>query len=247
MSASTSSGLVSHDATAAATSVVSFKHTRKPRRKKTSSNKSSPRKQLSNISYEFFAENEEAAQILYQVLVRRPTNNEMKPPQLIDDRWVIACTEHQLSRRICDVSSINNFFYYYWTESEPDAGGLCAFIRAKDKAHDHALVLLKENKYILRCTKWGFDFFDNTIDLTRFYDMEFMVLLTNQNGTGSNANYLTSIERLSFDSDKTTNIVIKNYLYSERSKEQSVYNFCTVYLFPMFFGYGGHILNYRAL
>uniref|UniRef100_A0A8D9A5J4 Uncharacterized protein n=1 Tax=Cacopsylla melanoneura TaxID=428564 RepID=A0A8D9A5J4_9HEMI len=58
----------------------------------------------------FFAENEEAAQKLYQVLVRRPTNNEMKPPQLIDDRWVIACTEHQLSRRNCDVSSINNFF-----------------------------------------------------------------------------------------------------------------------------------------
>uniref|UniRef100_A0A8D8WTP9 Uncharacterized protein n=1 Tax=Cacopsylla melanoneura TaxID=428564 RepID=A0A8D8WTP9_9HEMI len=68
---------------------------------------------------------------------------------------------------------------------------------------------------------------DNTIDLTRFYDMEFMnmVLLTNQNGTGSNANFLTSIARLFFDSDKTTNIVIKNYLYSERSKEQSVYNF----------------------
>uniref|UniRef100_A0A8D8WRQ0 Uncharacterized protein n=1 Tax=Cacopsylla melanoneura TaxID=428564 RepID=A0A8D8WRQ0_9HEMI len=91
---------------------------------------------------------------------------------------------------------------------------------------------------------------DNTIDLTRFYDMEFMVLLTNQNGTGSNANFLTSIARLFFDSDKTTNIVIKNYLYSERSTEQSVYiffNFCIVYLFPMFFGYGGHILNYRAL
>uniref|UniRef100_A0A8D9A9H7 Uncharacterized protein n=1 Tax=Cacopsylla melanoneura TaxID=428564 RepID=A0A8D9A9H7_9HEMI len=142
------------------------------------------------------------------------------------------------------------FFYYYWTESEPDAGGLCAFIRAKDKDIDHALVLLKENKYILRCTKWGFDFFDNTIDLTRFYDMEFMVLLTNQNGTGSNANFLTFIARLFFDSDKTTNIVIKNYLYSERSTEQSVYiffNFCIVYLFPMFFGYGGHILNYRAL
>uniref|UniRef100_A0A8D8WT08 Uncharacterized protein n=1 Tax=Cacopsylla melanoneura TaxID=428564 RepID=A0A8D8WT08_9HEMI len=66
---------------------------------------------------------------------------------------------------------------------------------------------------------------DNSIDLTRFYDMEFMVLLTNQNGTGSNANFLTSIARLFFDSDKTTNIVIKNYLYSERSKEQSVYNF----------------------
>uniref|UniRef100_A0A8D8M2M4 Uncharacterized protein n=1 Tax=Cacopsylla melanoneura TaxID=428564 RepID=A0A8D8M2M4_9HEMI len=173
MSASTSSGLVSHDATAAATSVVSFKHTRKPRRKKTSSNKSSPRKQLSNISYEFFAENEEAAQILYQVLVRRPTNNEMKPPQLIDDRWVIACTEHQLSRRNCDVSSINNFFYYYWTESEPDAGGLCAFIRAKDKGNDHALVLLKENKYILRCTKWGFDFFVDRVRNSRHESRKF--------------------------------------------------------------------------
>uniref|UniRef100_A0A8D8Y9T9 Uncharacterized protein n=1 Tax=Cacopsylla melanoneura TaxID=428564 RepID=A0A8D8Y9T9_9HEMI len=111
MSASTSSGLVSHDAnTPAATSVVSFKHTRKPRRKKNSSNKSSPRKQVLNISYELFAENEKAGQKLYQVLVRRPTNNEMKPPQLIDDRWVIACTEHQLSRRNCDVFSISNFF-----------------------------------------------------------------------------------------------------------------------------------------
>uniref|UniRef100_A0A8D8VF90 Uncharacterized protein n=1 Tax=Cacopsylla melanoneura TaxID=428564 RepID=A0A8D8VF90_9HEMI len=61
---------------------------------------------------------------------------------------------------------------------------------------------------------------DNTIDLTRFYDMEFMVLLTNQNGTGSNANFLTFIARLFFDSDKTTNIVIKNYLYSERNKDE---------------------------
>uniref|UniRef100_A0A8D8Y9Q0 Uncharacterized protein n=1 Tax=Cacopsylla melanoneura TaxID=428564 RepID=A0A8D8Y9Q0_9HEMI len=122
----------------------------------------------------FFAENEEAAQILYQVLVRRPTNNEMKPPQLIDDRWVIACTEHQLSRRNCDVSSINNFFsFYYWTESEPDAGGLCAFIRAKDKGNDHALVLLKENKYILRCTKWGFDFFVDRVRNSRHESRKF--------------------------------------------------------------------------
>uniref|UniRef100_A0A8D9A6H3 Uncharacterized protein n=1 Tax=Cacopsylla melanoneura TaxID=428564 RepID=A0A8D9A6H3_9HEMI len=51
------------------------------------------------------------------------------------------------------------FFYYYWTESEPDAGGLCAFIRAKDK--------LKENKYILRCTKWGFDFFVDRVRNSR--------------------------------------------------------------------------------